>query len=340
MLAHCPRTNAFTLIELLVVISIIALLIGILLPALGSAREEAQAVACASNMKQIGIAVYTYQAENKDYIPPSYVYPSQAWDGTGGSPNLWRLEDQKGSNPTNGYLHWSFFLTTAESLDLAAFVCPAMDFPAPPTNARPEDERDPYTTQRPGVVDQQVGSLSYTANELLMGRNKFAEATQRQNVIARASWLVSPSSEILATEFLDAEGAVAEDNTSTTSKSHRPLSAAQFIFGAGKQVLTWPQASVIAEVSPTGNGLDSFFTPYDELVSGSGRGVLGGGSPWNAVGRHHNGGDGKPGGEGTANFLYADGHTARQTVRDSIENEEWGQKFYTVNGTNKIIFPN
>ncbi|MEL7089175.1 MAG: DUF1559 domain-containing protein, partial [Planctomycetota bacterium] len=156
MSAINKRIYAFTLIELLVVISIIALLIGILLPALGSARKEAQAISCASNMKQIGIAVYTYQAENKDFIPPSYVYPAQAWNGSGSSPNLWNLADQLGSNPVNGYLHWSFFLTTAESLDLEAFVCPAMENPAPPTNARPEDEVDPYTTQRPGVVDQQV----------------------------------------------------------------------------------------------------------------------------------------------------------------------------------------
>jgi len=179
---------------------------------------------------------------------------------------------------------------------------------------------------------------------LLMGRNKFSEPSLRQNVIARASWLVSPSSEILATEFLDVAGAVAEDKTSTTSKSHRPLSAAQFIFGPGKAVLGYPPNSVIAKVTATPVN-DSYFTPYDELLAddGSGvlggRGVLGGGSPQNAIGRHHNGGDGRVGGEGTAQFLYADGHAGRQTVRESVENDEWGQKFYTVNGKNNILFP-
>ncbi|MEM9914438.1 MAG: type II secretion system protein [Planctomycetota bacterium] len=61
--------HAFTLIELLVVISIIALLIGILLPALGAARNTARISASASNQRQIGIAMAAYQADNKEFFP-------------------------------------------------------------------------------------------------------------------------------------------------------------------------------------------------------------------------------------------------------------------------------
>lgn len=174
----------FTLIELLVVISIIALLISILLPALRQARNTANAIKCATGLKQISVAAMLYTNDFHDYLPPA-------------------------QSPADGTLKYELLICNYLSYDLAYLQ-----------SIRQRADRD----TKPSLVyfcPSNAYSQPYSVSNYTLNVNRFVNPpTNDWSTLKRLSDITNPTITVAQTDLRDRRVDAVSESAGMSSTGH------------------------------------------------------------------------------------------------------------------------
>lgn len=290
--------RAFTLIELLVVISVVALLISVLLPALGEARKHARSILCRNNLRQIGVYMNSYIAASSGTLPASYRYIGDSG-----------LRE-----------HWSYKLMSEEQADEGVFTCPAIKEGGHPAAS---------------AGDRQAPRCAFALNEALCPSGRFAagvDGALRASRYVKIERVSAPYSTILGTEYpkdpLMLAGAAGE------CRSYLPVHG---FMGKGVSGRDPYDLNMVVGGSdkPCFDGGPFLKLNNSSLMDRLSPARV---NPprLNYVGRNHTRGPRIKGADtSTSSFLYLDGHVENKSVYETTADFEWGKMVYSLRGDNR-----